>query len=205
VAQTMSDAASYQLIFKNGFSTKEVVSEVSGRGVGMNVVEEMIHSLNGAIEIESEIGRGTRFRLKLPLTLAIFNGAVVRINDSRYVVPNSEIAEVGRIQSSEIVPIDKGALTIKIREELYELIDLPQVFKGGRAQRGAESKLLPVLLTNKERRKAFVVSEILGVQKIVQKQLGDEVASRPEFGAATILGDGSPGIILNLRAFGSAA
>lgn len=201
-AKKMNTDECYALIFKNGFSTKEQVSEVSGRGVGMNVVAETIESLKGSIEIESEVGKGTLFRLKLPLSLAIFNGSVVRVGLSKFVVPNSEISEIARINRKDLTVVDRDQQVTKIRDEIFKVVDLNFEFKApvksDKAPKGKED-IKPVLLTRKYGNIAFLVDEIIGMQKIVQKPLGDEVKSRAEYAAGTILSDGSPGVIINLQ------
>jgi two-component system chemotaxis sensor kinase CheA len=204
-ADRMQIQDAYRLIFKNGFSTKEAVSEISGRGVGMNVVEEVIREMKGTIEIESEIGRGTRFQLKLPLSLAIFNGAVVRIRDSRFVIPSSEISEITRISLVNRLPLDQHVSGIRIRDELFELVDLRETLFGGQPVTESSDHEYPVLLTRDGRCRAFLVDEIVSIQKIVQKPIGDEVKLRTEYAAGTILGDGVPGIILSLRSVQVAA
>jgi two-component system chemotaxis sensor kinase CheA len=198
-AALMKDQEAFQLIFKNGFSTKEAVSELSGRGVGMNVVEETVKSLKGSIDIESILGKGTCFRLKLPLSLAIFNGAIVKVRDSRFVVPSSEISEISRIQLGDRVLLGKNSYGIKIRDELFELVDLRVALFDGAPDSELPKKEYPVLLSRDGRPRAYLVNEIVGIQKIVQKMIGDEVKSRAEYAAGTILGDGTPGIILSLR------
>lgn len=207
VSSQMTKEDCYQLIFSNGFSTKDQVSEVSGRGVGMNVVSETVSALNGAIEIESEVDKGTIFRLKLPLSLAIFNGAIVRIGSNKFVIPNSEIAEVAKIDLAMCTQIDSKDSAIKIRDEVFRVIDLRQrLEQKNHSARSSilglkKERLLPVLISRKFGNVAFLIDEILGMQKIVQKPLGDEVKCRPEFAAGTILSDGSPGVILNLHSF----
>jgi two-component system chemotaxis sensor kinase CheA len=198
-ASKLTDADAFQLIFKNGFSTKEAVSEISGRGVGMNVVEETVRGLKGSIEIQSAIGQGTCFRLKLPLSLAIFNGAVVRVRESRFVIPSSEISEISRVNLENRIPLDQNAFGIRIRDELFELVDLRQALFGGLPVEVNDQREIPVLLFRGTRSRAFVVNEILGMQKIVQKPIGDEIKSHGEYAAGTIFGDGVPGIILSLR------
>jgi two-component system chemotaxis sensor kinase CheA len=198
-ASAMNDSEAFQLIFKNGFSTKESVSEISGRGVGMNVVEETVRGLKGSIEIQSAIGQGTCFRLKLPLSLAIFNGAVVRVRDSRFVIPSSEISEISRINLENRIALDRNTFGIRIRDELFELVDLRQTLFGSLPGEVSDQREIPVLLFRGTRSRAFVVNEILGMQKIVQKPIGDEVKSHGEYAAGTIFGDGVPGIILSLR------
>lgn len=196
-AEKMTDQESFKLIFANGFSTKEETSEVSGRGVGMNVVEEVIASLNGSIHIDSQLGQGTCFRLKLPLSLAIFNGAVVRVQNSRYVVPTSDITEIVRLPSSEQVVCSEKKTGLQVRDHIYEVYDLRSLIGGKKNDK--EMGAIQVLLSNKGKRKAFIVDEVLGIQKVVQKPIGEELKSCPGFAAATILSDGAPGVVLSLQ------
>jgi two-component system, chemotaxis family, sensor kinase CheA len=208
-ADAMPNQEAYRLIFKNGFSTKDQVSEVSGRGVGMNVVEEAVNMLKGNIEILSEIHKGTTFRLKLPLSLAIFNGAVVRVNLHKFIIPNSDISEIGRVDVRSATILSKGRKAIKLREEIFELVDLRGKFNF-QLNKANENSLdknfeVPIIISRKNRNIAYVVDEIIGMQKIVQKPLGEEIKSKPEFAAGTILSDGSPGVILNLNQLCEAA
>lgn len=195
-AQDLSDKEIYKLIFSNGFSTKEETSELSGRGVGMNVVEETVNSLKGTIHIDSKSGLGTCFRVKLPLSLAIFNGAVVRVQNTRYVVPTSDISEIVSLDIKKQVIIGEGKKGIRVRNEIFEIYDLRTIFNN---KDKTQSNFAPALLTKKGSLKAFIVDEVIGMQKIVQKPLGEELKSRSGFAAATILGDGGPGIILSIN------
>jgi two-component system chemotaxis sensor kinase CheA len=176
----------------------------------MNVVKEVVDKLNGVIEIRSEVGRGTLFRLKLPLSLAIFNGAVIKINDAKFIVPNSEISEISRYDTRLLTQMGGQDALMKVREEVFKVIDLRSYFEGYRRRSAAtpveikRDEIRPILLTRKHGNCAFIVDEILGMQKIVQKPLGDEVVSKSEFAAATILSDGTPGVILNLSSLSQA-
>ena len=206
IASKMTEQEIFKLIFSNGFSTKETTSEISGRGVGMNVVEEVVTSLNGVISIDSHLGKGTCFRLKLPLSLAIFNGAVVRISESRFVVPTSEISEILRFNTKDLVSYGGSKFCIQVREEIYEIYDLRTIIGRNKCSLSPSvDSTFHVLLNNKGKKKAFVVDEILGIQKIVQKPIGDELKSQPGFVAATILSDGCPGVVLSVHQFQKAS
>jgi two-component system, chemotaxis family, sensor kinase CheA len=201
----MTDYEAMRLIFAPGFSTKEIVSEISGRGVGMNVVSEAVTALKGAIDIQSEVNVGTKFVLKVPLSLAIYNGAVIRVNGTRYVVPNSEISEITRIDPNNVSKISNSNSAIKIRDEIFQLIDLRKRFELAKGQSSVTqdlrrvSRTFPVILSRKNGNKAFLVEEIEGIQKIVQKQVGEELRSHPGFVAGTILSDGTPGVVIDLQ------
>lgn len=194
---TIEDKDAYKLIFENGFSTKEQVSEVSGRGVGMNVVLESVEHLKGEVNIDSKLGSGTCFRLKLPLSLAIFNGAIIRVHETRYVVPTSDIAEITYPGKNYKVHQEDLKSFVRCRDEIFELVDLRDQFSA----KAVKSDSAPYLiLTRKGKKICYAVDEILGVQRIVQKNLSEEIKMRKGFVAGTILGDGSPGIVLSLSA-----
>ncbi|MCX6117548.1 MAG: chemotaxis protein CheA [Proteobacteria bacterium] len=203
-ASLMPDSEAFKLIFENGFSTKDQVSELSGRGVGMNVVSETVKSLNGSIEIESVIDKGTCLRLKLPLSMAIFNGAVIKVNGSRYVVPNSEISEIFRISPDAFLKMSDTKFVVRIRDEIFQVIDLRKCLNNDlKPQLPLSPKVKkPLILSRKHGNKAFLIDEVIGMQKIVQKQIGDEIKSRPSYVAGTILSDGTPGVVLSLEHLG---
>lgn len=190
----------FNLIFANGFSTKETTSEISGRGVGMNVVSEVVKSLKGSIEIESNLGYGTTFRLKLPLSLAIFNGSVVKINDLKFVIPNSDIDEIVSCDTQNLVLLSQDKFGLRVRDEIFEIFNLKNIFKNNTINEDNNLKST-FILSNKGGLKAFQIDEVLSIQKIVLKPLKDELKMRKEYAASTILNDGTPSIILNLSEF----
>ncbi len=191
----------FQLIFANGFSTKETTTEISGRGVGMNVVLETVESIKGTIQIDSHVGKGTCFRLKLPISLAIFNGAIVKIDQTKFVIPNSDIFEIIHMDHKNKVLLNNGKSGLRVRNQIFEIFNLREIFKINTNQELKESSKSLFVLSNKGSLKAFEVDEIVGIQKIVQKPLREELKGRKEFVASTILGDGTPSIILSLADF----
>lgn len=201
--QNMSRSEIFDLIFENGFSTKDTASELSGRGVGMNVVKETILSLKGSYEIHSELGKGTKFLVKLPLSLSLFNGLLVMVKEEKFVIPSSQIQEIVKVNDVEQLDIVGGNRVIQIRNEVVELIDISNHLARKKEDEDKNSfKKNMVLISNFERSKmGFVVSQILGIQRIVQKPLSPEMSACPGASGVTILGDGSPAIILDLRAF----
>lgn len=203
------DKAILELIFENGFSTKEEVSELSGRGVGMNVVIETIRSLKGAVEIDSKIGHGTTFRLKMPLLLSLFNGLLVRIDDNRYIVPSAQVTEIIDPRDVEVRETEPGRKVVHLRDRVFDLLDLPSCFAGGVE---AAPELEPNDASTKEPKKEMIlVSEIDGsrvgylihqvqsIQRVVQKPLIPGAKTCAGAAGLTILGDGTPSIILDLR------
>jgi two-component system chemotaxis sensor kinase CheA len=195
----------FNLIFANGFSTKESTSEISGRGVGMNVVLDTIQSIRGTIQIDSQLGRGTCFRLKLPLSLAIFNGAVVKVNETQFVIPNSDIFEIIHSNEENKVLLSQGRYGLRIRDHIFEIFNLKKIFNSELDNSIGNEIKSTFILTNKGSLKAFQVDEVIGIQKIVLKPIREELKSRKEFAASTILSDGSPSIILSLSEFKQAS
>lgn len=192
----------FELIFENGFSTKDTASELSGRGVGMNVVKETILSLKGSYEINSEIGKGTNFRIKLPLSLSLFNGLLVMVKNEKFVIPSSQIQEIVKINDVEQLEITDGNRVIQLRNEIVDLMDIADYLaRPTSLEDQSKFKKDMVLISNFDRSKTgFVVSQIIGIQRIVQKPLSPEMTACPGASGVTILGDGTPAIILDLRA-----
>lgn len=210
--QNLSDKELYQLIFENGFSTKEQVSELSGRGVGMNVVKEMIEGLKGTCEIESEEGLGTCFRIRLPLTLSLFNGVLVSIDNERFVVPSSQITEIVNAKSVLFEEVQPGRRVFQLRERIYDYIQLQEVLC--KPSRTSDQSLLikrsisnisktekdMILISEVDGRYiGFSIQHIHGIFRVVQKPLSAEMGVCPGASGVTILGDGTPAFILSLR------
>lgn len=198
--QAMSDSDVYELIFENGFSTKEQVTETSGRGVGMDVVKESILHVKGGYQIESKVGVGTTFTIRLPLTLAVFNGMVIRVGDCPYILPNSDVEEVIKIKPEMIRSISPDEQMIQIRDQAYPLIflrDEIDISGNGSARREKKSKDGVLIVTRINRRPyVFVADELVSQQRVVYKTLGKEAQSIRGAVGATILGDGSVALIL---------
>ncbi len=198
----ISNEQAYQLIFAPGFSTKEVVTDVSGRGVGMDVVKTNIKALQGQIEIETELGKGTCFRILLPLTLAIVDSVVVRSGSERYVIPLAQISEFFRPQPSEINFIYGRPELLTLREEHLAIFHLPTLLGRDSATSAAEKEasLLTALIVTDGRttKYAVMVDQVLSQQQVVIKPLGNEVKGHCGLMGSAILGDGKPALILDL-------
>ena len=193
-AAQMSDKEAYELIFMPGFSTAEQVSDVSGRGVGMDVVASTIHSLRGSIEIESELGKGTTILLKLPLTVAIIRTLMIGVNNQVYAVPLHSVIEVVRYNESLVK--DVGSFrSFMLREEvlplfsLNELLELPD----------SGQKHFVVIVKVGEKFIAVSIEDLLGEEEIVIKSLGELLSEIPGIAGATIAGDGRVVLILDLN------
>lgn len=194
-AESMSDRDAIQLIFAPGFSTAEEISDVSGRGVGMDIVRAHIEKLNGLIDVETKPGEGTVFTIKLPLTLAIVRGLLIKLNHLTYALPMSSVVEIVRIPQREIKTM-KGRPVVQIREQIMSLAWLHDHFRIPRVPRSG-SHVFVVVIGAAERRLGFVVDELIGSQEIVVKSIGSFIGKVEGVSGATILGDGSVALILD--------
>lgn len=200
-ANKLTDREVYDLIFQPGFSTAEVVSDLSGRGVGLDVVKHTIHSLGGHLIIDSEEGKGSTFRIELPLTLSIIQSMLVQTNDTRYALPLGNIVEAIRIKREDIQSL-QGKDVLNYRDQIIEVKHLSTVFGEKTVDEAFESydsQMVPVLIVrNTHRSYGLIVNTIIGQREIVLKSLGDFFAdSSNYFSGATILGDGRVVLILN--------
>jgi two-component system chemotaxis sensor kinase CheA len=194
----ISDSDVFNLIFQPGFSTAALVTNVSGRGVGMDVVRRHIEKLRGRVEIRSVPGRGTTFALKLPLTLAIIDGLVVGVGQERYIAPLFAVREVLRPTAETIWTVQQRAEMALIRGELLPVLRLYRKFH---VTPRSEDPLQSVLLVAEVegRRSCLLVDELIGKQEVVIKALGDTFKSATGIAGGAILGDGRVGLILDLE------
>ncbi len=186
-----------ELIFSPGFSTAEVVTDVSGRGVGMDVVRRNVRSLGGDIGVESVRGRGTKITLRLPLTLAIIDGQLVRVGEHAYVVPLLTIVESVQIAAGRLKSLAGGGLVYRVRDQLVPVVDLVGILGGTPSVEPLEGRLL-VLVEADGRRVGLVVDELQGQQQVVIKSLETNCGRIEGLAGATILGDGSVAFILDM-------
>ncbi|MFD7525451.1 chemotaxis protein CheA [Paenibacillus chitinolyticus] len=195
-AGQLSEREAVELIFRPGFSTASTVSDVSGRGVGMDIVRSHIEKLNGLIDIETRLGQGTCFKIKLPLTLAIIVGLQVKLGGRTFIVPMSNIAEIVRVNPDEIRSI-QGQSVIVLRNQvipvarLHDYLQIPY-----KANTGSHIPL--VIVGSAEKRLALAVDELIGNQEIVIKSLGPYIGKVEGIAGATILGDGNVALILEI-------
>ncbi|KXI40066.1 chemotaxis protein CheA [Bacillus cereus] len=200
-ANRLTDREVFDLIFQPGFSTAEVVSDLSGRGVGLDVEKHTIHSLGGHLIIDSEEGKGSTFRIELPLTLSIIQSMLVQTNDKRYALPLGNIVEAIRIKREDIQSL-QGKDVLNYRNQIIEVKHLSTVFGEktvDEAFASYDGQMVPVLIVrNTHRSYGLIVNTIIGQREIVLKSLGDFFAeSSNYFSGATILGDGRVVLILN--------
>jgi two-component system, chemotaxis family, sensor kinase CheA len=195
----VTDREAIQLIFAEGFSTADSVTELSGRGVGLDVVKKCIERLNGFIDAETMPGAGTRFTMQLPLTLAIISSLMVSVGGHTYAVPAGSVVESLKFRPEEITRMN-GRETLRLRDRIVPLLRLAQVF--GHEDRALTGRTYAVVLGRGERRLALAVDRLLGQQEIVIKAL-DPLVSPAGVGVAgaTIMGDGRVVLILDIASF----
>lgn len=192
----LSDDQIFKLIFHPGFSTVEQVSKVSGRGVGMDVVQEAIKSLSGNIDIISKAGIGSTFRLVFPLTLAIMEGMLIKVEEQLYIIPIGSIQRSLKPVKSQINKIFNKGETLCIEDKLLPIVRLNKKFNLSQDQKNLDQCVLIIIQAgNKEY--AIAVDELLGIQNVVVKNLGEYFKNLEGVSGATIMGDGRVGIILD--------
>ena len=196
VSDQMSDADVWQLIFAPGFSTADEVTDVSGRGVGMDVVKRNITDLNGSVEIQSTEGQGMKVSVRLPLTLAIMDGMSVGVDQEVYILPLSSVVESFQVNAADVSTVGQGSQLVKVREEYMPVVSLEQVFKVPR-QDPAKSSNIMVVVESDGSRIAVLVDELLGQLQVVVKNLETNYRKVPNVSGATILGDGKVALILD--------
>lgn len=196
VSDQMSDADVWQLIFAPGFSTAEVVTDVSGRGVGMDVVKKNILALNGTVEIDSAEGYGMKVSVRLPLTLAIMDGMSVGVGDEVYILPLSSVVESFQVNDDFVSTVAQGSQLVKVREEYMPVIELEKVFQVPRFDFEKSSSIM-VVVEAEGSRVALLVDELLGQHQVVVKNLETNYRKVPNVSGATILGDGKVALILD--------
>jgi two-component system chemotaxis sensor kinase CheA len=200
-AERLSESEIFDLIFAPGFSTADEVTSVSGRGVGMDVVKTVVERLKGGVTIESKPGHGTRFLLKVPLTLAIIKALMFRVSGRLYAIPLTSVVEITRAQESEVHTVDRREV-IRMREEVLPLVRLGRMFEGAQHE---QKKLFIVVISQGDRKYGLVVDRLVGEEELVIKALDDQLVATELVSGASILGDGTVVLILNLHAVVSRA
>jgi len=193
-AARLSDAEALNFIFRPGFSTAEQVTEVSGRGVGMDVVQSVLHRLKGSIGVETRPGQGTTFRLKLPLTLAIIKALLFWVEQRLYAIPLNAVVEIARTFETEVHLVDNYEV-LQLRNQVLPLLRL-----GRPAPADHNAKLFVLVILVGERKYGVIVDALEGEEELVIKALDDQTFSTDLVSGASILGDGRVVLILNLPA-----
>jgi two-component system chemotaxis sensor kinase CheA len=196
-ADRMSPQEVLDLIFRPGFSTAQEITEVSGRGVGLDVVRSVLTRMKGSVEMETEVGQGTTFRLKLPLTLAIVQALMFRIEHRLYAIPLNSVAEIARAHEGDLHRVDQTEV-MQLRDQILPLVRVA-------ARRKSESdpeneKIFVLVLTFGERKLGLIVDSLEGEEELVTKALDDQTVSTDLVSSASILGDGRVVLIMNLAA-----
>ena len=202
VSDTMSDEEVGMLIFAPGFSTAEQVTDVSGRGVGMDVVKRNIQEMGGHVEISSKQGKGTTIRILLPLTLAILDGMSVRVAEEVFILPLNAVMESLQPLAEDLHPLAGGERVLEVRGEYLPLVELWNVFDVQGAKTEATQGIV-VILQSGGKRYALLVDQLIGQHQVVVKNLESNYRKVPGISAATILGDGSVALIVDVSALQS--
>ena len=195
--QELTDEQAHELIFAAGFSTAEQVSDVSGRGVGMDVVRKNIKALGGSVEVRSRPGRGCTFVIRLPLTLAIMDGQLVRVGGEIYIVPLVSIVESLQVRPEAVHSLAERQLVYRLRDEYIPIVFLVELLADGRPPGSLASALLVVVEADGQKL-ALVVEDLLGQQQVVIKALETNFRRIEGLSGATILGDGTVALILDV-------
>ncbi|WP_175920783.1 chemotaxis protein CheA [Burkholderia pyrrocinia] len=199
VSDNISDEEVWNLIFAPGFSTAETVTDVSGRGVGMDVVKRNIQSMGGHVEITSQAGRGTTTRIVLPLTLAILDGMSVKVGSEIFILPLNFVMESLQPSNDDIYTVGNGERVVRVRGEYLPLVALHEVFSVEDARTDPTQGIVTIMETE-GRRFAMLIDELVGQQQVVVKNLETNYRKVHGISAATILGDGSVALIVDVAA-----
>ncbi|MDR1085514.1 MAG: chemotaxis protein CheA [Deltaproteobacteria bacterium] len=195
--ENLSFQAVHNLVFQPGFSTNDRITDISGRGVGMDVVRKNIELLRGKVDFTSQKGQGSTITIRLPLTLAIIDGMIVRVGDYRYILPTISINESFRPKPEEYFTVKNQGEMIRVRDSLLPLVRLDRIVAAGGAA-SDPARALVVVVENEGQRCCLMVDEVLGKQEVVIKSLGERLKYVRTLAGGTILGDGRVGLILDV-------
>jgi two-component system, chemotaxis family, sensor kinase CheA len=196
-ASRLNEADVLELVLRPGFSTADEITEIAGRGVGLDVVQTVLNRLKGSVDIETRPGQGTTFRLKLPLTLAIIKALLFRVEQRLYAVPLNGVAEIARAQESDLHRVD-GYEVLQLRDQVLPLVRL-----GRPPEERADStpgKIFVLVIALGERKLGLIVEALEGEEELVIKALDDQTVATDLVSGASILGDGRVVLIVNLAA-----
>ena len=191
----LTEAEAQQLIFLPGFSTADKITNVSGRGVGLDVVKTMIDKLNGTVTVSSQKGQGTTFSIRLPLTLAIIQGLLVRVGKEIYSIPIVSVIESQRILQKDIKTIDSYEV-LNVRNEVISVLRLSRLF--GIQESHEDEYCNIVIVGSKDKKVGIMVDSLVGEEDVVIKPLRDQFTNSPGIAGASILGDGSVSLIIDV-------
>ena len=197
-SEKLTDAQVYDLILQPGFSTAQEITDVSGRGVGMDVVKSGIEKFRGQLKIESSKGKGTKFTISLPLTLAIIDGMLVRVDNEKYVIPTIAIQKAFKPNKDEYFTVEGKGEMVKDRGNLIPIIRLNDIYSSS-TQRKLIQDCLVVVVESKEEKRALLIDELLGKDEYVIKSLGSNLEDVEGISGGAILADGRVGLILDIH------
>ena len=210
-SEKLSDSEVLDLLFQPGFSTSDNVSDVSGRGVGLDVVKSKIEGLGGRVEIDSVLNEGSKFTMYLPLTLAIIQALMVRIEDEQYAVPLASIEETTLLSQSDIDQVS-GQDVMRLREKIVPIVDMKNILKVEStteqveghdehvsSNKSTEEEKFAIIVSKGEKKAGLIVDELIGQQEVVIKALGNYLGDIRGFTGATIMGDGTVSLILDVN------
>ncbi len=193
-----TDHEVHNFIFLPGFSTADKITDISGRGVGMDVVKKFVEKLRGSVEIKSQAGVGSTFTIKLPLTLAIIDGILVRVGKERYIIPAPSVKESLQPEGNQYVKVSDRGEAINIRGKIHSLIRLHEIF-GINSENTKVDEAILVVVEHEGKEACLMIDEVLGKQEVVIKSLGRRLKDVQGFSGGTILGDGRVGLILDIK------
>lgn len=199
--EQLTDKEIHALIFSPGFSTKEEITEISGRGVGLDVVQKAVSLLKGTLDVQTQVGKGTTFILTLPLSLSIIGGMVVVVDERKYVLPVSQLEETIELSKLKVETVTAKGRVTNLRGEVIPILSLSALLHGHTAHPATEPDGYSpaVIVLHHGKKVAFLVNDIVGQQQIVIKKLGAELRNLPGIVAGAILSTGEPGLILDLQ------
>ena len=195
--KVLTDQEAFNLIFLAGFSTSDKITNVSGRGVGLDVVRTMIDKLNGTVSVSSEKGKGSKFSIRLPLTLAIIQGLLVKVGTEVYSIPIASVLESQRIKMNEISTIDNYEV-LNVRNEVISILRLSRLFNIRETQQNQDDYCFIVIVGSQEKKIGIMVDSLIGEEDVVIKPLRDQFTNSPGIAGASILGDGSVSLIIDV-------
>lgn len=195
-ANELDEKEAIELLFKPGFSTADKISDISGRGVGLDVVKTKIESLNGIVEVENSRGKGSKFIIRLPLTLAIIQALLVTIGDEKYALPLNVIRDITTINASTIRNVH-GQDVVLNRNSVIPIVRLGRMLEVANVESDESEELTAVVVKKGDKNAAFIVDSLIGQQEIVIKTLGKFLSGIKFIAGATILGDGQVALIVD--------
>ncbi|MBO0962804.1 chemotaxis protein CheA [Neobacillus sp. MM2021_6] len=196
-ADSLTDQQVFALLFSSGFSTADKISDISGRGVGLDVVKTKIESLSGEISIDSVPGHGSTFRIQLPLTLSIINAMLIKAGEETYAIPFSSILEITEVSGEQVTTL-YGQKVIQFRDQVVSLVEVNDIFKVPTAETDTDPEQQLVVIARKgDKLKGLVVDSVIGQQEVVLKSLGNYLTNLFAISGATILGTGEVALIMD--------